>query len=183
MKDQQIIKGILDKDDQVYTYIYEKYGAMITAYVLKNNGSMADGIELVQVTILTIWDIIKNNKYEDRGKFGQFVYTVAANKWKMELRKRKRTPTQALGKSENYISDSGEDQLYWKITQDAKLDAIYTGINQLDEVCQELINLFHLEKVSLLEISEIKNYPYNNLKKRIFSCRKKLKRIVASMGF
>jgi len=183
LKDQQIIEGILNKENRTYSYIYEQYGGMITAYALKNNGSMEDGMELVQVTILKIWDIIKNGKYEARGKFGQFVYTVAANTWKMELRKRKRSPTQTLGASENYISDQSEEALYWKMTQDSKLDTIYRGINQLDDVCQELINLFHLEKVSLLEISKTKNYPYNNLKKRIFSCRKKLKKIVAEIGY
>jgi len=181
LKDQQIVEGILNKDNRTYSYIYEKYGPMIMAYAMKNSGSSEDGIELVQVTILKIWNIIQNGKYESRGKFGQFVYTVAANTWKLELRSRKRTPTQALGESENFISDKGEEELYWKVTKDAKLDAIYQGINQLDDTCQELINLFHLEKVSLMEISEQKNYPYNNLKKRIFSCRKKLKRIVAEM--
>lgn len=181
MKDQQIIEGILNKDNSTYNYIYQKFGPMITAYAIKNSGSAEDGMELVQVTILKIWDIIQNGKYEDRGKFGQFVYTVAANTWKLELRKRKKSPTQALGESEKFISDKGEDELYWKVTKDSKIDAIYQGINQLDETCQELINLFHLEKVSLLEISEQKNYPYNNLKKRIFNCRKKLKRIVANL--
>jgi len=181
LKDQQIVEGILKKDNRTYSHIYEQYGPMIMAYAMKNSGSSEDGIELVQVTILKIWNIIQNGKYESRGKFGQFVYTVAANTWKLELRSRKRTPVQALGESENYISDQGEEELYWKVTKDAKLDAIYQGINQLDDTCQELINLFHLEKVSLLEISKRKNYPYNNLKKRIFSCRKKLKRIVAEM--
>lgn len=178
MKDLEIIKGIKAKDNRVFNYLYQKYGPVLTAYVLKNNGTKEDGIELLQVTILKIWNIVTEGKYKEQGKFGGFLFTVASNTWKQELNKRKKAGTQALGKMELLLKDEGSEDLEWKIAKHSKLDSIYQGINELDDTCQELINLFHLQKVSLLEIAEQKNYPYNNLKKRIFNCRKKLKRLL-----
>lgn len=180
MKDTEIVEGIKTKDNRIFNYLYQKYGPVLTAYVLKNNGTKEDGIELLQVTILKIWNIIVEGKYKDQGKFGGFLFTVAANTWKQELNKRKRAGTQALGKMELLLKDEGDEDLQWKIARHSKLDRIYQGIDELDDTCQELINLFHLQKVSLLEIAELKSYPYNNLKKRIFNCRKKLKRILAT---
>lgn len=181
LKDPQILQGILAKDNSTYSYIYDKYGPMILAYVLKNNGSKEDGMEVIQVTLLKIWNSIRNGKYEDRGKLGQFIYSVAANTWKQELRKKRQLPTQSLGENALTIKDTSQEDLFWKIAQDNKINTIFEGIDRLDDTCKELIQLFHLKKVSLLEIAERKNYPYNNLKKRIFNCRKKLKKIVKEM--
>lgn len=178
LTDQQILKGIAAKDTKVFDYIYQKYGPMVVAYVLKNSGTKTEGMEVLQISMLKVWDKIKNRQYEDRGMFGQFLYTIAANTWKEELRRKRRKPIQELGKIEELLEDQGDNDLYQKVVRNESMDAIYRALDQLEDLCRDIIELYHLQEVPLKEIAKMKNYDYNNLRKRIFNCRKKLKKLV-----
>lgn len=177
LTDQQVIRGIINEDTRIYKYLYQKYGPIVLAHVMKNSGSKEDGKEILQMTVLRVWDKISAGQYQDQGKLGQYFYMISANTWKEELRRRRRKPTQTLGKTEEYVADEGDTDLFRKMVKSKSMDAIYRAIDRLGELCQEIIELYHLQEVPLKEIAVQKNYDYNNLRKRIFNCRKKLRKL------
>jgi RNA polymerase sigma factor (sigma-70 family) len=173
-----IIKGLHSKDPLVFQHLYRTYGGMISGHVLKNSGSEEDAKELIQVVILDLWIAVKEGRYQEQGKLGHYVYQLAANSWREELRRRRNRPQTSIEDSTMQFVDEGENDLARAVVKDQYLDAIHQGINQLGEPCKEIIQLYHLQKVSLQDVAQKLQYDYDNLRKRIFDCRKKLKKIV-----
>jgi RNA polymerase sigma factor (sigma-70 family) len=175
---EAIITGLQQKDQQVLQYLYRTYGGMIAGHVRKNSGSDGDAQEMVQVTILELWIAVQEGRYQEQGKLDQYIYQLAANSWREELRRRRNRPQNTLDDSALQIEDEGEENLARAIVKDRYLQAMHEGIAQLGEPCQEIIQLYHLKKVNLQEVAARMQYDYDNLRKRIFDCRKKLKKIV-----
>ncbi len=175
---EAIITGLQQKDQQVLQYLYRTYGGMIAGHVRKNSGSDGDAQEMVQVKILELWIAVQEGRYQEQGKLDQYIYQLAANSWREELRRRRNRPQNTLDDSALQIEDEGEENLARAIVKDRYLQAMHEGIAQLGEPCQEIIQLYHLKKVNLQEVAARMQYDYDNLRKRIFDCRKKLKKIV-----
>ena len=178
---EAIIAGLRAKDQQVFNYLYSKYAGMISGHVIKNSGSREDAKELIQITMLDLWVAVRDGRYEEQGKLDRYVYQLAANSWREELRRRRYKPTQDLDDRSFQIADESREDLARAIVKDQYLQAIHEGINQMQSPCKEIIQLYHLKKMKLQHIAKEMNYDYNNLRKRIFDCRKKLKKIVEQL--
>lgn len=172
---QDLTKGILARDPDVFRYLYRQYADMIRGHVLRNSGSESDADEMVQVTMLELWNAVREDRYRDMGKLGQYIFQIAANSWREELRRRRNRPQQALEDSLAAVEDLSGEELAWAVVKDKMLEGIHLGMKQVDPTCRELLEGYHLNEKSLLELAEQLEYDYNNLRKRIFDCRKKLK--------
>ena len=177
--DSEILAELKKKSPVIFQYLYRKFGPAILAHIMKNSGSREDGEEILQRTVLTVWEKVNAGKYEGRGKFGQYFFSVAANLWLDELRRRRRKPIQALGKGEEFLADEGDEEWSRKVVKNDSLDALYSGLKRLGDACREFIELYYFQEIPLKEIAEQKQYNYGNLRKRIFDCRNKLKRLAA----
>jgi len=174
---QEILIGLLEKKADVFRFLYKTYSPMIAGYIRKNSGTEEDVAEMIQVVILELWVAVRDGRYEEEGKLGQYIYQLTSNAWRDELRKRRNRPQQSLSDSDLQIEDDSEENLASAIVKDRYLNAVHEGMNQLGEVCRDIIQMYHLQKIRLQEIAERMEYDYDNLRKRIFDCRKKLKQL------
>ncbi len=175
---EEIISGLLEKDAKVFKFLYQKFGHLIMGYVRKNSGSEEEAREMVQVVILDLWIAVKEGRYQEQGKLERYIYQLTANSWREELRRKRNQPKSSLDDGVLQIADESSSDLASAIVKDKYLQAIHSGIEQMGEPCRTIIQLYHLKKVSLQEVAEKMQYDYDNLRKRIFDCRKKLKKIV-----
>jgi RNA polymerase sigma factor (sigma-70 family) len=178
LTNEAIITGLQAGDSEVFRYLYRAFGGMITGYVKKNKGNDQDAQEMVQIVLLECWQAVKANRYQEQGKLDRFIYMLTANTWRDELRKRKVRATGALHEEALGKIDDTDAELAVVMMKDQRIEAIHHCLQQLEAPCDQIVRLYHLEETSLLEISEKMNYDYNNLRKRIFDCRKKLKKLV-----
>jgi len=174
---QEILIGLLEKKADVFRFLYKTYSPMIAGYIRKNSGTEEDVAEMIQVVILELWVAVRDGRYVEEGKLGQYIYQLTSNAWRDELRKRRNRPQQSLSDSDLQIEDDSEENLASAIVKDRYLNAVHEGMNQLGEVCRDIIQMYHLQKIRLQEIAERMEYDYDNLRKRIFDCRKKLKQL------
>jgi len=177
MTEPELLAGIQRKDNQAFSYMYQHFAPKILGYVLKNSGNEADANEVIQETLLKVWQKVQDGKYESQGKLKSYVVSVGVNTWLETLRNRKRKPTDQLANKEWQLADEGEVDLHQKIEKYKSLDALYVGLSKLGEPCKTLIQLFHFEEVPLKEIAIQQQIEYGSLRKRIFDCRKKLKKL------
>mgnify|MGYP001237801176 CR=1 FL=1 len=175
---EQVIEGLKHKDPEILRHMYRAYSPMIVRHVRKNSGSEEDAQEMIQVTILECWSAVVNGRYEDQGKLDHYVYKVCANCWREELRRRRNKPKDSLEDKAYGLKDSSDESLAQAIVKDRYLEAIQEGLQHLDSPCDDIIRMYHLENIQLQEVAVRMQYDYNNLRKRIFDCRKKLKTIV-----
>jgi RNA polymerase sigma factor (sigma-70 family) len=174
---EQIKESLLKNDPEVFRYLYRQFGGMIIGYVKKNKGTDVDAQEMVQTVMLELWQAVQNNRYTETGKMDRFIYMLTANTWRDELRRRKIRRTESLDTAVASISDDGES-VALAIIKDKRIEAIHHCLDRMEKPCDDIIRLFHLKEIPLQEVAERMQYDYNNLRKRIFDCRKKLKKMV-----
>ena len=174
---QEILTGLLEKKTTVFRYLYRAYSPMIAGYIRKNSGTEEDVVEMIQIVIMELWIAVRDGRYVEEGKLGQYIYQLTSNTWRDELRKRRTRPQEMLPDAALQIADEGAENLASAIVKDRYLNAIHEGMSQLGEVCRDIIQMYHLQKIQLQEIAERMQYDYDNLRKRIFDCRKKLKQL------
>lgn len=170
-------KLLIEKKPEVFQLLYRKYANMIIGHVKKNSGSDQDAQELIQLTMVKLWLAVKEGRYEEQGKLDHFVFQIAANSWREELRRRKNQGADEIDQRAYNLVDNSEESYDLAIQKDRKLQAIHQALKQLKGDCREIIELYHLKQGSLKEMAVQLNYNYNNLRKKIFDCRNKLKKI------
>lgn len=178
---QEILTGLMTKDTAVFRHLYRVYSPMIAGYIRKNSGTEEDVAEMIQIVMLELWVAVRDGRYTEEGKLGQFIYQICSNTWRDELRKRRSRPQQSLSDQEFQLEDPSEENLSTAIVKDRYLNAVHQGIGQLGEMCKDIIQMYHLQKIRLQEIAERMQYDYDNLRKRIFDCRKKLKQLTENI--
>ncbi|MCG8330463.1 MAG: sigma-70 family RNA polymerase sigma factor [Chitinophagales bacterium] len=171
----EILEGLKSKDDNVFIYLAKTYSAMIIGHVRKNSGTEEEGREIVQLTLMRLWIAVRDGRYKEEGMLNRYIFQLAANIWKEELRRKKRKPTETLNRTAYAIMDESEDALARAVVKNERLEAIHQALENMGEPCKQIIKWFHLEQVGLKEISERLDYNYNALRKRIHDCRNKLK--------
>ncbi|HMQ47454.1 MAG TPA: sigma-70 family RNA polymerase sigma factor [Saprospiraceae bacterium] len=178
---EDIITGLKEKRSDVFEYLYKEFGGMIAGHVIKNSGSEEDAREMVQITMVKLWQLVNEGRYAEQGKLGHFIFQLAANTWREELRRRRNNPREELKDQELQLIDDHEDAIHWALVKEKKLFAIQEGLKLLHEECRKIIEWYHLAAVSLQQIAAEQNIDYNNLRKRIFDCRKKLKQVAIGL--
>lgn len=173
----QITEGLKTQDPKIVRYLYRKYAGTIAGHVRKNSGSEEDAAEMVQITMLQLWTAVQEGRYKEEGKLDRYIFQLAANNWRYELRRRRNRPASSLDALPIDPADEGYGSIEAAVVKDRYLNAVHEALGKMDSPCDDIIRLYHLEDVSLQDISQKMNYDYNNLRKRIFDCRKKLKKL------
>ena len=133
MTDEQLSAGILAHREEAYAELYRRYGDMVIGHVRKNNGAEADAAEVMQLTMVKLYQAIRDGRYEDRGKLGQYVFQLAANSWREELRRRRNQPKFGLDDVDRPLDlpDRGDDALAEAVVRDHRLTALHRALKQL----------------------------------------------------
>jgi RNA polymerase sigma factor (sigma-70 family) len=174
----QIKDGLLHNDPDVFRYLYRSYGGMVVGYVRKNSGTEHDAREMVQTVLLELWNAVREGRYKEEGKLDRYLYILTSNTWRDELRRRKVRRTEVFDPAQASVADDSDLSISAAIVKDRRIEAIHHCLRQLESPCDDIIRLYHLEEISLQEVALKLAYDYNNLRKRIFDCRKKLKKLV-----
>lgn len=179
---EAILAGVSAQDPAIFRYLYRTHGKMISGHVIKNSGSEEDAREMIQIVMLEFWNAIREGRYQEQGKMDQYIYQLTANNWRYELRRRRNHPQSGLEQVlMTEMADESEESTAAAIVKDQYLNAIHQALGKLETTCREIIQLYHLQEVNLQEVAQRLQYDYNNLRKRIFDCRKKLKKITEQL--
>lgn len=174
----QIKDGLRNNDAEIFRFLYRTHGGMIVGYVKKNSGSEHDAKEMVQTVLLEFWNAVHEDRYQDEGKIERYLYMLTSNTWRDELRRRKVRKTDELDPARAMIADDNDLSVAAAIVKDRQIEAIHHCLQRLESPCDDIIRLYHLQEINLQTVAKQLNYDYNNLRKRIFDCRKKLKKLV-----
>lgn len=180
-EDELLLAGIQARQEAAFAELYRRHQAMIQGHVLKNSGSAEDALEVVQLTMVKFFQAVQAGRYAHQGKLGHYIFQLAANSWREELRRRRNRPSDSLDEHSYQLADDSEEQIALAVVKDEQLQALHRALGQLGPPCQDLIKSYHLKKEQLKSIAVQLDYDYNNLRKRLFDCRKKLKLLTESL--
>ena len=169
---------------EAFAALYDRYAAKLYRAAVAMLGSPQDAEDVVQETFLRAFR--KRKEYRAIANFSTWLFTIAGNLAKSELRRRKRWRMFSLHKDEE--SDTGMDlpdetHRPDTVTESSIADVhIQQAISSLAENYRQVILLRDVEGMSYQEISEIVQCPVGTVKSRVNRARLKLQQKLRNQG-
>ncbi len=151
--DEQIIKGIKTKDDNVFCYLYSKYKAIMIQFVVGNSGTLIEAEDFFQEAIIKVFLEIKKEDFKIVKSFDEYFTTICRNTWIRAVRIKKKQKTtnefpEELMDLENY--DEYRREQIQKLTMEQ--------LSFLKEDCQNVIGMYYFQKKGMAEITYRMDY-------------------------
>jgi len=177
--DQELILMFQDnKDERAYNELVYRYKDKLLNFVI---GFMKDyevSQNLVQDTFVKLYT--HGHTYKEISKFSTWIFTIAGNLAKTELRKLKRRQTYAFSQLSNDDNEFVLDRFEFKDDhgQDDERRELYNetlgNIYKLDEESRVITIMRNMQELSYDEISKILKLPIGTVKSRINRARLKI---------
>ena len=173
--DKELILRFQQGDELAYVELVNRYRNRLINFVFRFVGSFEEAEDIVQDTFVKLYQ--KKDYYRPISAFSTWIFTIASNLAKTELRKRKRRKV-------SYLSQIGIEEKDFDIpvedTTDEETVGEYTE-SQIQGAIQSLqlhfrtaLILRDIEELSYEEISKILDVPLGTIKSRINRARLQL---------
>ncbi len=174
--DEDLIERFQKGDLYAYDLIVKRYKDQLLNFVYRFVGNQEEAEDIVQETFLRVYR--KRHAYKRVAKFSTWIYTIAGNLSRTELRRRKRRKLFS-------ITDLGYEDRDYEISDEdfnpenqvdgvIKEEIIQKEIDQLSPKFRQVIILRDVQELSYEEISKIIRVPIGTVKSRVNRGRLKL---------
>ena len=184
LDDAHVVRRHLESDPQAFGMLVDRYQSRLLNFVNRTIGDRERAEDLVQEVFIRVFRHL--HRFDQTKKFSTWIYTIASNLAKNELRNRSRNPLvlfQAIKK--NWEADhrplqfedttARPDDLYRKRFLK---DAVDRCVGQLPEHHREVFVLRELEGKSYAEISEITGCNLGTVKSRLNRARNSFAQLI-----
>jgi RNA polymerase sigma-70 factor (ECF subfamily) len=176
VSDETLIARFQQGDVQAFDVLVRRYKDQLLNYVFRFVGNRNDAEDIVQETFLRVYK--NKHYYKEIAKFSTWVYTIAGNLAKTELRRRKRRKVFSVS---NFVNDERDFDIpdldrnpEKEVDGSIKDDIIQRTIEKLPPKFKEVILLRDVQGFAYEEISQILNIPLGTVKSRVNRGRLKL---------
>ncbi len=176
LTDEQLIALFQQGEEEAFLALVGRYKDRLMNFVFRFLGDYEEAEDLVQETFLRVYK--NRHAYQEIAKFSTWIYTIAGNLARSELRKRKRRKTVTMSQL------AQEDREYDPADTDAgpldktmssySLAEIEKAIHGLPEPFKTIILLRDIQELSYEDISKILDIPMGTVKSRVNRARLKL---------
>ena len=176
ISDEQLIARFQLGDVQAYDILVRKYKDQLLNFVYRFVGNRTDAEDIIQETFLRVYR--NKHMYKEIAKFSTWVYTIAGNLAKTELRRRKRHKIFSVS---NFVNEERDFDIpdrdhspERKVDSSMQEKIIQKAIEKLPIKFKEVIILRDIQEFAYEEISQILNIPLGTVKSRVNRGRLKL---------
>ncbi len=179
--DQAIALRLKQRDANAMAELYDKYGGLLYSVIMRSVANQATAEDLVQETLLRIWNRIHTFDTE-RGRLEGWIVTVARNRAIDYLRSLRSQP----GESATTLEDLEHSGLF--VTRETEADrltrrkAVGAALDRLNEDQREVLELTHFQGCTQTEIAERLHKPLGTVKSLVRSALKVLRTSAVETG-
>ncbi len=175
--DEELIERFQQGDIHAFEQIVKRYKDPLLNFIYRFVGNQEQAEDLLQETFLRVYR--NRHAYRRVAKFSTWIYTIAGNLARTELRKRKRRRLLSisdLGVEEDKDYEVSDDEFNPEQHVDSLLhdEVIQREINKLSPKFREVIILRDIQEFSYEEISKILRIPIGTVKSRVNRARLRL---------
>ena len=184
LSDEILIKKFQNGDVNAYNEIVYRYKDRLLNFIYRFLNDIDRSEDLVQDTLLKLYT--HKDSYQEIAKFSTWLYTIAANLAKTELRKLKRRRTFSVTElsyedKEFIITSSDTTPIDDQLSQEIEKN-IHQALSLLPDDFKTIIILRDIQELSYDEISKIVKLPLGTVKSRINRGRVKLQQLLKKKG-
>jgi len=174
--DHIYIEALLKNDSRVLSKLYEKYSYKIVAMVKKNSGNADDAQDIIQETLVTIYQQANEKGFILTCPFDAYFYLLCKRKWLNELKKRGNNRVTII-EDVTSITEEQEQQADETEVFEQQHQLFELKFKELGEKCQELLKTTFKIK-SMEKVAEILGVTYGYARKKKSQCMGKLTQLV-----
>jgi len=187
LSDSDVVQASLDGDSRAFGELVGRYDQRLLNFVYRTIGDRERGQDLVQETFVRVYRHL--HRFDQTKKFSTWIYTIASNLAKNELRNRSRNPLvlfQTLKKHWN----ADHRPLEWEDTRNKPDDLfrkrhlrakVEEAVAQLPEHHRIVFVLREMEGKTYEEIADITQCNLGTVKSRLNRARNNFANIIAPM--
>lgn len=181
LKDEELIKEFQDNNTlETYEILVKRYKDPLMNFVYRFVGDRDICTDIVQDTMIKFY--LNKDSYRSFAKFSTWIYTIAGNLAKNELKRRRRRVIFSLSSSDDERTPQIEDNMFHspeKITDgEIKNEIIEKALLKVKPVYREVVILRDVQDLSYEEISEITGLAIGTVKSRINRGRSQLQKLL-----
>lgn len=187
LNDSQVVQAFLDGDERAFGELVKRYDSRLLNFVYRTVGDRERGQDLVQETFVRVYRHL--HRFDQTKKFSTWIYTIAGNLAKNELRNRSRNPL-VLFQTIKKNWDADHRPLEWE-DNTYRPDDLYRkrhlkemverAVTDLPEHHRIVFVLRELEGKTYEEIADITGCNLGTVKSRLNRARNNFARIVAPL--
>ena len=184
LKDEELIKEFqLNNTEEAFEILVRRYKDPLTNFVFRFVGDKDASSDIVQDTMIRFY--LNKDSYKSFAKFSTWIYTIATNLAKNELKRRKRKKLLSI-----FGNDDEEHQIDItdpNILPDAFADSgiknqlIQDALEKVKPVYREIVILRDIQELSYEEIAEITGLSIGTVKSRINRGRSQLQKLLKNI--
>ncbi len=182
LTDEQLIKELQDNNTlEAYELLVKRYKDPLANFVFRFVGDKDSSIDIVQDTMIKFY--LNKDSYKSFAKFSTWIYTIAGNLAKNELkRKRRRTIYSINRQDDDEKTLQIEDKKFVAPDRSAdnsiKGEFVQKALLKVKPVYREVVILRDIEGLSYEEISDITGLSIGTVKSRINRGRTQLQKLL-----
>ena len=187
LTDSQVVQAFLDGEQRAFGELVRRYDNRLVNFVFRTVGDRERAQDLVQETFVRVYRHL--HRFDQTKKFSTWIYTIASNLAKNELRNRSRNPL-VLFQTLKQNWDADHRPLEWEDTQ-FKPDDLFRkrflrekveeAVAELPEHHRVVFVLRELQGKTYEEIAEITGCNLGTVKSRLNRARNNFAQIIAPM--
>ncbi len=187
LSDSEVVQRFLDGEERAFGELVDRYDNRLLNFVYRTVGDRERAQDLVQETFVRVYRHL--HRFDQSKKFSTWIYTIASNLAKNELRNRSRNPL-VLFQTIKKNWDADHRPLEWE-DETLKPDDLFRkrhlkemvdkAVKELPEHHRLVFVLRELEGKTYEEIAEITDTNLGTVKSRLNRARNNFAQIVAPM--
>jgi len=180
MADEDLMDHVVDGSEAAFTCLVDRYKNRLQNVVYRYVHDFQRSEDLAQEAFVRVY--LHRERYRKTGKFSTWIFTIAVNLAKNEVRRKVRLKgvlsldylREVLGNAEPMLKDE-QAESDRPLERDQTGDVITRAISRLPEVYRDALILRDIQDLSYEEIGEILNIPGGTVRSRINRARLMLK--------
>jgi RNA polymerase sigma factor (sigma-70 family) len=174
-QEKVLVERIRNNDRKVLGELYMKYERLVFDQVRRLGGDNETAEDLLHEAIIVLWQKITAGTFVLESKLSTFIVSVVKNKYLNRVRK---NSFAALSESDQEREDGNPGILEDLIDQEM-VNAVYSAMDKLHEVCRKILIMYYYEQRSLKEIARLLNFANEKVaKSKKYQCKESLKLII-----
>lgn len=184
LTDEELIKEFQDNNTiEAYEILVSRFKDPLTNYVYRFLGDRDVCTDIVQDTMIKFY--LHKDSYKSFAKFSTWIYTIAGNLARNELKRRKRRTIFSLNPDDDEKKIQIEDTSFVSPERSTdsqmKGEIIQKALLKVKPVYREVVILRDIEGLSYEEIAEITELSIGTVKSRINRGRKHLQELLKNI--
>ncbi len=181
LSDEDLIKEYQDNNTpEAYDILVKRYKDPLMNFVYRFVGDRDVCTDVVQDTMIKFY--LNKDSYRSFAKFSTWIYTIAGNLAKNELKRRRRRIIFSIDNSDDERSPQIEDKMFLAPDKAAdgemRNEIIQKALLKVKPVYREVVILRDIQDLSYEEISEITGLAIGTVKSRINRGRAQLQKLL-----